>query len=69
MLKVFYFGVIVRLQGFEARYNFTFTGELAVVFPTGLVVADHTDDVLPVLVLGASALVVGALLAHTVTGR
>ena len=39
------------------------------MFPTGLVAADHTRDLLTVLVLGpAAALVVGALLAD-VTGR
>ena len=50
-------------------YTLTFTCELAVVLPAGLVAADHTGDLLAVLVLGATALVVGALLADTVTGR
>ena len=45
----------------------TFTGELAVMLPTGLVAAHHTGDLLPVLVLGAGALVVRALLGD-VTG-
>ena len=47
----------------------TFAGELAVVLAAALVVADHAHDVLPVLVLGAAALVVGALLADVITGR
>ena len=36
----------------------TFTGELAVMLPTRLVAAHHTRDLLPVLVLGASTLVI-----------
>ena len=46
----------------------TFTGELAVMLPAGLVAAHHAGDLLPVLVLGAGALVVRALLGD-VTGR
>ena len=46
----------------------TFTGELAVMLPTRLVATHHTGDLLPVLVLGAGALVVRALLGD-VTGR
>ena len=38
--------------------SLTFTRELAVVLPAGLVAADHAGDLLPVLVLGAAALVV-----------
>ena len=36
---------------------------------TGLVVTDHTDDVLSILILGPGTLVVGALLADVITGR
>ena len=36
----------------------TFTGELAVMLPTRLVAAHHAADLLPVLVLGASTLIV-----------
>ena len=49
-------------------YTLTFTCELAVVLPAGLVAAHHAGDLLPVLVLGAAALVVRALLTD-VTGR
>ena len=47
----------------------TFTCELPVMFPAGLVVADDAHDVLPVLVLRPRRLRVRALLAHVGGGH
>ena len=50
------------------KWVLTFTSELPVVFATALVPTDHTDNILPVLILGPGTLVVGALLWDGVTG-